>query len=122
MRPDSILARSSKLVDQIEQMLRADQNLLQILFLQILDLPFGLAQHQAGKADDRIERRAQLVADVGEKLRLVFVGGFELLIFVLDFLEQANILDGDDGLVGEGLKQGDLLIGERLRTSSAGSR
>ena len=33
----------------------------------------------------------------------------------LELLEQAHILDGDDGLVGEGLQQGDLRVGERRR-------
>src|SRR5262249_49368586 len=31
----------------------------------------------------------------------------------LEFLEQTHVLDGDDGLVGEGLQQLDLLVGER---------
>jgi len=34
------------------------------------------------------------------------------MIALLQFLEQARILDRDDGLVGEGLQEGDLLRGE----------
>ncbi len=49
-------------------MLGADENLLQILLLQIRNLALGLTQDDAGKTDDGVERRAQLVADVGEKL------------------------------------------------------
>ena len=33
-------------------------------------------------------------------------------------VEQAHVLDGDDGLVGEGLQQLDLLVGEQARTRS----
>ena len=36
----------------------------------------------------------------------------QFCIALLDFLEQADILNGDDGLVGEGLEQRDLLVGE----------
>src|SRR5262245_8872273 len=32
---------------------------------------------------------------------------------LLRLVEQANILDGDDGLTGEGLEEGNLLLGER---------
>ena len=38
----------------------------------------------------------------------------ELAALVLDFVEQADVLDRDHRLVGEGLHQGDLLLGERL--------
>src|SRR4029453_10712672 len=58
------------------------------------------------------QRRAQLVTDVGEKLRFVTVSGLELLVLVLDFLEQAHVLDGDDRLIGKGFQKSDLLIGE----------
>ncbi len=37
----------------------------------------------------------------------------------LHLLEQTDIADGDHGLVGEGLQQGDLLIAERLHFSAA---
>ena len=38
-----------------------------------------------------------------------------LLQRFLQFLEQPNVLDGDDGLVGEGLQQLDLRRGEGAR-------
>src|SRR5215467_12417961 len=37
----------------------------------------------------------------------------QVLIASLELLEQPHVLDGDDGLVGEGLEQRDLLVGER---------
>ena len=42
---------------------------------------------------------------------------FELAALVLDFVEQADILDGNPGLVGEGLRKLDLLFGERPTVS-----
>ena len=41
------------------------------------------------------------------------VGRFELSGSLLEFLEQPDVLDGDDGLVGKDLQQSDLLVGER---------
>ena len=32
----------------------------------------------------------------------------------LNLLEESHIADGDHGLVGKGLEQGDLLVGERV--------
>ena len=39
----------------------------------------------------------------------------------LEFLEQPHVLDRDDGLIGEGLKQFDLFIRERANVGSAHS-
>src|SRR5205807_8313161 len=71
------LGEIEEAVDQVQEMFRANQNLLKILFLKSRYLPFGPPQHQAGEADNGIERRAQLVTDVGEKLRLVPVSGLK---------------------------------------------
>ena len=65
-------------------------------------------------ADDGVERRAQLVAHIGEELRLVLARLLELPALVLDFVEQADIGDGDHRLVGKGRDQVDLLLRERL--------
>jgi len=46
--------------------------------------------------------RAQLVAHIGEELRFVLAGLGKVAALVLDFVEQAHVLDGDRGLVGEG--------------------
>ena len=68
---------------------------------------------QFGVAEDGVERRAQLVAHVGEELRLVLARLGELAALVLDFVEQPHVLDRDHRLVGEGGDQLDLLVGER---------
>src|SRR5215207_2519263 len=53
--------------------------------------------NQFGVTQDGIERRPQLVAHVGEELRLVLAGLGELTTLVLDFVEQPDVLDGNDG-------------------------
>ena len=42
---------------------------------------------------------------------LVFEGFLQFLRAGLDLLEQPRIVDGDDGLIGEGLDQLDLALG-----------
>ena len=69
---------------------------------------------QLGVAEDGVERRAQLVAHVGEELRLVLARLGELAALVLDFVEQPHVLDRDHRLVGERRDQLDLLVGERF--------
>src|SRR6266568_1305823 len=68
--------------------------------------------HQFGIAEDRVERRAQLVAHIGEELRLVLARLFKLPAFVLNLAEQAHVLDGNHGLVCECRRQLYLLVGE----------
>ena len=41
------------------------------------------------------------------------------MIARLKFFEQADILNRDDRLIGEGLQKGDLLVGERVHLDAA---
>src|SRR5262249_51964787 len=109
------LGEVEKLVDQAEEVFRADQNLLEILLLHISNLPAGSSQNDTGKPDDRVQRRAELMADIGEKLRLVAVGRLKLLVLFLDLLKQSDVLDGDDRLIGKGFYESDLLIRGRKK-------
>ena len=77
---------------------------------------------QLGVAEDGVERRAQLVAHVGEELRLVLARLGELAALVLDFVEQPHVLDRDHRLVGEGGDQLDLLVGEWLALPRCSTR
>src|SRR5262245_31552054 len=43
------------------------------------------------------------------------------LVLLLEFLEPPHILDGNHGLVGEGRKKGDLLVGKRPHLAAANS-
>ena len=67
-------------------------------------LAVSAVRHQFGIAQDGVERRAQLMAHIGEELRLVLARLFKLPALVLDFVEQPHVLDGDHRLVGEGLQ------------------
>ena len=58
-----------------------------------------------GEADDRVQRRAQLVRHVGQELRFVLARDLELLALFADLLEQARVLDRQYRLVGEILQQ-----------------
>jgi hypothetical protein len=69
-----------------------------------------VGDHHLGQADDGVERGAQLVAHAGEELRLPLARLRELAALVLDFIEQADVFDGDHSLVGEGGEQLDLLV------------
>ena len=82
-------------------------------------LAVDAVEDQLGVAEDGVERRAQLVAHVGEELRLVLARLRELAALVLDFVEQPHVLDRDHRLVGEGGDQLDLLVGERLHRACA---
>ena len=83
--------------------------------------------------DGRVERLAQASGalrhgvehglDVGRRARddaqdlagrgLLLQGLGEVVVARLQLREQPHVLDRDDGLVGEGLQQLDLLVGER---------
>ena len=96
------LGEVQNVVDQREQVpARAGPDRAVRVLLQRLRV---LPQH-LGDADDRVERRAQLVAHAGEELRLVLTGDFELLAFLADFGEQARVLDRQNRLGGKGLEQ-----------------
>ena len=59
-----------------------------------------------------IERRAQGAADLTECRQFVH-GPRQLTRSSLQLAEQPRVLDGDGRLIGEGLQQGDLAVGER---------
>jgi hypothetical protein len=71
-----------------------------------------MADHHVSQADDGVERRAQLVAHAGNELRFVLARLLQLAVLVLDFVEQAHVLDCNSGLVGKGHHQLNLSVGE----------
>ena len=74
---------------------------------------YGVQQHglehglqlarRAGNDPQHLRRRRLLLQRFGQLARALLLG-----------LEQPHVLDGDHGLVGEGLDEGDLLVRERL--------
>ncbi len=61
-----------------------------------------------------VRRRAADNAKHLRRCRLMFQCLAQLCVALLEFLEQADVLDGDHGLIGEGFDQCDLPLGERL--------
>ena len=68
-------------------------------------LAIDAVEDELGVAEDGVQRRAQLVAHVGEELRLVLARDLELPALFLDLAEQARVLDRQHRLRGEGLQQ-----------------
>src|SRR6266850_2206065 len=99
-------------VDEREEMLARGEDVLLILTLLRVELSEHSGEHHVGEADDRVERRAQLVAHVREELALMAVRDLELPTRLLYLVEQANVLDRDRGLVRERLDELDLALGE----------
>ena len=112
------LGQVEDVVDQGEEMPARGQDVLQVLGLLLVHLPeHPLGQHLR-EAEDRVQRRPQLVGHVGEELGLVAARGLELPALVLDLPEEPSVLDGEGRLGGEGLEQLDDLRRERRRASS----
>jgi hypothetical protein len=108
--PGLDLGQVKDIVDQGEQVPGCTEHAIEGLdvLLQRLDI---LPQHLAD-ADDGIERRAQLMAHIGEELRFVLTCIGELAAFFLNFVEQAHVLNRDSGLVGKGHYQLNLPVAE----------
>ena len=70
------------------------------------------SQSRAAELDQRIEHSLQIEGRAADDLEHVGGGGLLLQRFA-QLVEQARVLDGDDGLGGEVLDQFDLLVGER---------
>jgi hypothetical protein len=69
-------------------------------------------------ADDRVHRRAQLVAHVGQELRLVLTGERQLPAFFLDFEEETGVVHRDRRLCREVFEEPDDRGREFARRSS----
>src|SRR5205814_10608938 len=67
-------------VDQSQLVLAGRENVLEVVGLLLVDAAEQTLQEDLREADDRVERRSQLVRHVREELRLVPVGGSELLV------------------------------------------
>ena len=112
--PGLDLGEVEDVVDQGEQVPARAEHAVERLevLLQCLRI---LPQH-LGDADDGVERRAQLVAHVGEELRLVLACLRELAALVLDLVEQPHVLDRDYRLIGEGRSRSSICFSVNGRT------
>ena len=79
--PASMRGHVEQIVDDLQQMLGARQDVAGIFVISgIADGPQQLDLHHLGEADDGVERRAQLMAGVGEEVGLAVVGRFRLVL------------------------------------------
>ena len=75
--------------------------------------------------DDSVKHRLHVrgrAADDTEHLgrRCLMLQGFaQFCVAFLEFFEQPDVLDGDDGLIGKGFEKSDLLLRERTNFRSA---
>ena len=72
----------------------------------------GGVRDDGGEHFLEVQRGGDGLADLAERLELLDGAG-ELGRALLQLLEQAGVLDGDDGLVRERLQEGDLWLGEQ---------
>src|SRR5262249_37432523 len=82
------LGQIEYVVDQSQQMFAVGLKALEDAQHLLRRLAVSAIRHQFRIAQDGIERRAQLMAHIGEKLRLVLARLFELSALVLDLAEQ----------------------------------
>jgi|RhiMethySRZTD1v2_1073278.scaffolds.fasta_scaffold363270_4 hypothetical protein len=99
------LGKIEDLVNQGKQMLARCKNISGVLSLFLVQFPKQSFLQNFREADDGVERRSQLVGHVGEKLRFVAVGSFDLAALVLNFAEQPGIVNSQCRLCGKGLQQ-----------------
>ena len=105
--PGLDLGEVEHVVDQPEQMLAVGLHPLQHAAHFFRRFAVDAVEDQFGVAEDGVERRAQLVAHIGEELRLVLARDVELAALVLDLVKQSRVLDRQHRLRGEGLHQVD---------------
>ena len=113
------LRQIENVVDQAKQVAAGAFDLLEVgdeAFLSEID---GFFLENFAVADDGIERRAQLMAHVGEELRLVPARYFEFLPLVLDFVEQPRVLNRQYRLRRERFHQVDGVLREGARRAAA---
>ena len=103
------LGQVEDVVDEREEVSRRLQDVAQVIRLLFVDLAEQPLGQHLGEADDRVQRRAQLVRHVGEEFALVPARRLELAALLLDLAEQPRVLDGQRGLRRERLHELDHL-------------
>ena len=106
------LGEIEHVVDEPEQVTPVAEHGFEKLPLHLGDLPDTAAQDQVGEADDRVERRSQLVRHVGEKFSLepgraqqLGVLLDQLALAPADLLERAGAIQRHDRLIAEGAQE-----------------
>jgi hypothetical protein len=77
-----------------------------------IDAPHACAAQPEGTLDDDVEHRLHVRRRTGDHLQ-DFGSGRLPLQRLLGLVEQAGVLDRDNGLMGECLEQSDVMVSER---------
>src|SRR5215831_3781026 len=88
------LGQIKHVIDQSQQMSAVGFKALKDAQHLLRWLTISAVRHQFGIAKNGVERRAQLVAHIGQELRFVLACLCKLPALVLDFVEQPRVLDG----------------------------
>ena len=84
--PASTLDRSRTSLMSGQQVVPRGEDVVEVLLLLRVDLAGDPLAEHLGEADDRVQRRPQLVGHVGQELRLVLAGRLELLVETLELV------------------------------------
>ncbi len=87
-----------------------------------LDRQVGLLQHQLGEAPDGHQGLAEIVGHHPHELALQAVVLLEEHVGLLDLVVEAQVLDRDGGLAGQGQEQVQVLVGEQPELFTVGDR
>jgi hypothetical protein len=99
------LGEVEDVVDEGQQVSSRFEDVGKVLGLLVVDLAEHPLVEHFREADDRVERRAQLVRHVGEELALVPARRLELAALRRDLAEEARVLDRERRLRGKRLQQ-----------------
>src|SRR5205807_3975865 len=108
-----VLGQVEHAVDDVEQVTGALDDVGGVVSVfAVYPRPQDLAGDDFGKTDDRVQRRAQLVADIGEEAALREASGFGLglrvAVLPLAFLERRDVVEDQQVGAFAGFAAGDL--------------
>src|SRR5262249_49937865 len=116
------LGQIEHIIDQSKQVLAVGLKALEDTKHPLGWLTISAVRHQFGIAQDRVERRAQLVAHIGQELRLVLARLFKLPTLVFYLVEQPRVLDGERRLRRKSLDNVHDILGKRTRRAAANNQ
>ena len=76
-------------------MIARGEDVVEVLLLLLVDLAEQALLQHLGEADDRVQRRPQLVRHVRQELAFVPARLLQLAGLLLEFGEQPRVLDGE---------------------------
>ena len=99
--PGLDLGEVEDLVEELEQVLARRPDVTEVFLLALVQVAEQPVEEDLGEADDRVERRPELVRHAREELGLVPTGDLQLGPLGVELAEEACIDDGQPRLVGE---------------------